>query len=164
MPALRGLVVIITLAALLAPVTETAAQPYAWVPLAEFRGFTTPLDNVLRVVNLGTTHVESVDLPEGIALGEGDVDPITGHYFLITNAGTGEFTAAPPRLLPDLKPWMGSELHFMPDGLYAYVCACRGLSSCVPPTPSRRFPAGDIPAAASRPHPPIAATRSAGWT
>ncbi|MCC7124901.1 MAG: hypothetical protein IT178_08635 [Acidobacteria bacterium] len=89
--------------------------------MAELRDFTRPLDNVLRVANLGTTHLESLDLPEGVALGSGDIDPLTGHYFLITDGGTGEFARGPLRLL-GLKPWRGSLLRFSPDGAYAYLC------------------------------------------
>lgn len=102
--------------------STAAAQPYAWVPVAEFRDFVTPLRNILRVVNLGTTHVQSVELPSGIVLGQGAIDPTTGHYFLITNMGTGEFQASPPRLLPGVKPWAGSALFLSPDGFHAYVC------------------------------------------
>ncbi len=113
---------VLALAVLLVSAVPTSAQPYAWVPLQEFRGFTSPPANVLRIVNLGTSHVRSIDLPSGVVLGQGAIDPATGHYFLITDAGTAEFETDPPRLLPGIKAWAGSALFFSPDGRFAYVC------------------------------------------
>lgn len=119
---------VLTVAALIGASRPAAAQPYAWVPLEEFLGG--PFKNVLRVVNVATTHVQSVDLPAGIRMGKGDIDPLTGHYFLITDFGTGEFAPDPPRLLPGLKSWRGSALYFSPDGVYAYVCSQAGGNRC----------------------------------
>jgi len=113
---------LLALVAVLALRAPASAQPYAWVPLQEFRGLASPPANVLRIVNLGTTHVRSIDLPSGVVLGLGALDAATGHYFLITNLGTGEFETDPPRLLPRVKPWSGSALFLSPDGRFAYVC------------------------------------------
>jgi hypothetical protein len=118
----RVRILVIAFAVITGFVGPAYPQPYAWVPLREFRGFSVPPASVLRVVNLGTTHVESLDLPNGLAFGQGALDPVTGHYFLITNAGTGEVEPNPPRLLPVVKPWRGNALYLSPDGAYAYVC------------------------------------------